>query len=214
MCQSSCDSLLNGSSIDSGVAQKSRTATVQRAISEPSKKFNRLAVRQSPADRYVPRRAVSDETVDDHDYENVSIIRKTLAIQAAAQRRSQSQSQSSVSQSQSSVAPLSTSKSSLISESGSSLQVYPQLSSNPRKLSISSVNKLSSHAPETRYSLISTSPSMERLLIDYTPPPSYNEVHANSRPFYPLTETAVRTRLAPPSHHLQPPGRVTQPQTV
>lgn len=180
ICQSSCDSLLNSSCVGSIVSkdQKSRTVTVQRAISEPSKKFDQLRLqvrRAAPGDpNHIPRRAVSDETVDDHDYENVAIIRKTLAIQAANRR------------SQSSAVHLSHSKSSLSSDAGSSLQICPAVtppqSSHPtRKLSVSSVNKLNSPSPQSRYSLISTSPSMEQLLIDYTPPPSYNEVHARQR---------------------------------
>lgn len=165
MRENSCDSLLDGSDSD---YSKGRTVTVQRAISEPSKKFEQLRLQVTQKPQYLPRRAVSDETVDDHDYENIAVIQKIRAIQMASRRTQSSTSQLS-------------NKSPILS--GQSSPNRHSNMSSPRKLSISSTTKLQAPmaSPQHRYSLISTSPSMERLLIDYTPPPSYNEAHARQR---------------------------------
>jgi len=52
--------------------------------------------------------------------------------------------------------------------------------SSSRKFSIGSSHNSTTSSPVSnhRYSLVSQSPSMEQLLLDYTPPPSYSEAHA------------------------------------
>lgn len=168
--QSSCDSLLAPKPL---LSLKTRTVTVQRAVSEPSKKFEQLRLQVRNLPQCLPRRAISDETVDDHDYENISVVRQTLGLHAAGKRRTQSSAshqfmnRSPVTSGQSSPRYLS--------------PHHSQLMKTPRKLSLTPNSAADHPALQHRYSLISSSPSMEQLLISYTPPPSYNESHARQR---------------------------------
>lgn len=176
---SSCDSLLDSTDELHTYYPSTRLVTVQRAISEPSKKFEQLKFHisqhhhQSSKKKCLPRRALSDETIDEHDYENVAIIRQVLGMKPPHSHKKKP-TQLSVSRSSD---KLSTSVGSMNSNS-SQIQGYNRSSS--RKFSIGSSHNSTTSSPVSnhRYSLVSQSPSMEQLLLDYTPPPSYSEAHA------------------------------------
>ena len=184
----SCDSLLDSTDELHTYYPSTRLVTVQRAISEPSKKFEQLKFRisqhqqQSSASKKkcLPRRALSDETIDEHDYENVAIIRQVLGMKPAPQHLYKKKKPTQLSVSRSSD-KLSSSIGSMNSSSGH-IQGYSNIGnhSGSRKVSIGSSHNSTSGSPVSnhRYSLVSQSPSMEQLLLDYTPPPSYSEAHA------------------------------------
>jgi len=74
----SCDSLLEPSQ-----GCKLRSVTVQRAISEPSKKFTNFREIEIHKPKLLSRRAISDEQVDDHDYINIAAVHDALDKNAA-----------------------------------------------------------------------------------------------------------------------------------
>ncbi|XP_067938586.1 FERM domain-containing protein 6-like [Watersipora subatra] len=161
---SSCDSLLDS---EYEPSSETRSVTVQRTISEPSKNFEHLRFKTRRSPKSTPRRALSDETIDEHDYENIAIIRKVLGIN------------SSVSEEPFKHPPNRMLPHRSKSQSSRTSAVNSYAHSNILSSISHHVSSISAPLPtQNRYSLISSSPSMEELLQAYTPPPSYNEMHA------------------------------------
>lgn len=166
---SSFDSLLDSETEYVSPSSANFSATVQRAISEPSKKFQNLRYKVQECQNNLPRRALSDKTIDEPDYENIAIIRKTLGITHTSP-------------------PKVTQKLSM-SKSADQLSLNRLVIQSPRSSNGSYGLKMTYHCPSTssptqshhKYNLISNSPSMEKLLLDYIPPPSYSEAHARQR---------------------------------
>lgn len=154
---SSCDSLLD-SEYENNSVLPTRSITVQRAISEPGKNFQHLRFKaQAPP--------------SSPDYENISVIRKVLGMHPPKPSRSSKSVHGDRASSSSSRPHRSRSQS-----SHNPINRHNVTAVTPVSHHMSSV---SSPLPtQTRYSLISSSPSMEQLLLDYTPPPSYNKNHA------------------------------------
>ena len=168
---SSFDSLLDS---EDDSSSQTRLVTVQRAISEPGKNFEHLRFKARRSPKNLPRRALSDETIDEHDYENIAIVRKVLGSKPTnSKKRANTEKKSS----SKSIDQLPPQRSKSQSSKTASMHCHRQ-SSIPGFVS-HHCSSVSAPLPfQNRYSLISNSPSMEQLLMDYTPPPSYNENHA------------------------------------